>query len=64
MKVDGGLGCYIVKLHTERVCKVRTVAEGLSLSLLLLWLLVGVQAVANQPGGKIARSKKEDRYRY
>jgi hypothetical protein len=63
MKVDAGLGCYIVKLHPEGVCKVRTVAEGFSLSLLLL-LLIGAQSVANQPGGKIARSKKEHAYCY
>jgi len=57
MKVDARLSCNIVKLDAEGICEVRTTAEGLSLTFLLL-LLVGAQAVANQPGGKITRSKK------
>jgi len=52
-----------VKLHAEGICEVRTAAEGLSLTFLLL-LLVGARAVANQPGGKITRSKKQHAYRY
>jgi hypothetical protein len=63
VKVDARLSCYIVKLHAEGICKVWPMAEGLSLGLLLL-LLVGAQAVANQPGGKITRSKKKHADRY
>jgi hypothetical protein len=51
-----------VKLHAEGICEVRTTPEGLSLTFLLL--LVGARAVANQPGGKITRSKKQHAYRY
>jgi hypothetical protein len=63
VKVDARLSCYIVKLHAEGICKVWPMAEGLSLGLLLL-LLIGTQAVANQPGGKITRSKKKHADRY
>jgi len=58
MKVDARLSCNIVKLHAEGICEVRTAAEGLSLTFLLL-LLVGARAVANQLGGKITRSQKQ-----
>jgi hypothetical protein len=62
MEVDARLSCNIVKLHAEGICEVRTTPEGLSLTFLLL--LVGARAVANQPGGKITRSKKQHAYRY
>jgi hypothetical protein len=64
VKVNARLSCCIVKLHTEGICKVRTMAEGLSLSLLLLLLLVGAQTMANQACGKIARSEKHHRRCY
>ncbi len=60
VEVDARLSCCIVKLDAVGVRQVRTVAEGLSLGFLLL-LLVGAQAVANEPGGKIARSEKQHR---
>jgi len=49
-----------VKLNAVGVCEVRTMTEGLSLRLLLL--LAGAQAMANQSRGEIARSEKEHRY--
>ena len=60
VKVDARLGCYIVKLDAIGVCEVRTMAEGLSLRLLLL--VGGVQAMANQSRGEIAGSKKQHRH--
>ena len=60
VKVDARLGCYIVKLHSEGICKVWAMAEGLSLRLLLL--LAGAQGVANQARREIAGSKKQHRY--
>ena len=60
MEVDTRLSCYVVKLDAVGVCEVRAMTEGLSLRLLLL--LAGAQAVANQVRGEIARSKKQHRY--
>jgi hypothetical protein len=59
MEVDARLSCYVVKLDTVGVCDVRAVTKGLSLHFLLL--LGGVQAMANQSRGEIARSEKEHR---
>ena len=60
MEVNARLSCYVVKLDAVGVCEVRTVTKGLSLHFLLL--LDGVQAMANQSRGEIARSEKEHRY--
>jgi len=60
MEMDACLSRYIVKLHTVRVCEVRTMAERLSWRLLLL--LAGAQAISNQAGGEIAGSKKQHYY--
>jgi hypothetical protein len=60
VKVNARLSCYIVKLDAVGVCEVRAVTEGLSLRLLLL--SAGAQAMANQGRREIARSKKQHRY--
>jgi hypothetical protein len=60
MEVDARLSCCVVKLDAVGVCEVRTVTKGLSWHFLLL--LDGVQAMANQSRGEIARSEKEHRY--
>ena len=60
MEVDARLSCSVVKLDAVGVCEVRAMTEGLSLHFLLL--LGGVQAMANQSRGEVARSKKQHRY--
>jgi hypothetical protein len=62
VEVDACLSRYIVKLDAVGVCEVRAMPKGLSLRLLLL--LTGAQAMANQAGGEIARSEKQHRYGY